>query len=124
MIRNHFRVALRNLRRHKMYSLINIGGLAVGMAVAIMIGLWVYDEVSYNRGYSNHDRMALFYRHNIDPADQKKAVSWFGTPQPVAKILTEKIRSPFQTRRDYVVGSGLPLACWRSQLFQEGRIHR
>jgi len=90
MIRNHFRVALRNLLRHKMYSLINIGGLAVGMSVAIMIGLWVYDEVSYNRSYSNHDHVALFYRHNIDPADLKKAVSWIGTPQPVAKILTEK----------------------------------
>lgn len=90
MIRNHFKVALRNLRRHKMYSLINIGGLAVGMAVAIMIGLWVYDEVSYNRSYSNHDHIASFNRHVIDPSDPKTAVSWFGTPQPVAKILTEK----------------------------------
>lgn len=89
MIRNHLKVALRNLLRHKMYSLINIGGLAAGMSVAIMIALWVYDEVSYNRSYSNYDHIAMFYRHNIDPADQK-AVSWFGTPQPVAKILTEK----------------------------------
>ncbi|MEJ0033429.1 MAG: hypothetical protein WDO15_25220 [Bacteroidota bacterium] len=72
-----------------MYSLINIGGLAVGMSVAIMIGLWVYDEVSYNQTYSNYDHIASFYRHNIDPADQK-AVSWFGTPQPVQKVLTEK----------------------------------
>lgn len=72
-----------------MYSLINVGGLAVGMSVAIMIALWVYDEVSYNRSYSNYDHIAMFYRHNIDPADQK-SVSWFGTPQPVAKILTEK----------------------------------
>src|SRR5882762_597260 len=89
MIRNHFKIALRNLLRHKMYSLINIGGLAVGMSVAIMIALWVYYEVSYNRSYSNYDHIAMFYRHNIDPSDQK-AVSWFGTPQPVAKILTEK----------------------------------
>ncbi len=89
MFRNHLKVALRNLLRHKMYSLINIGGLAVGMSVAIMIGLWVYDEVSYNRSHSNYNQIASFYRHNIDPSDQK-AVSWFGTPQPVAKILTEK----------------------------------
>ncbi len=40
MIRNHFKLAFRNLLRHKMYSLINIGGLAMGMSVAIMIGLW------------------------------------------------------------------------------------
>ena len=89
MIRNHFKVAFRNLLRHKMYGLINIGGLAVGMSVAIMIGLWVNDEVSYNHSYKNYDRIAMFYRHNIDPADQKP-VSWFGTAQPVAKILTEK----------------------------------
>jgi putative ABC transport system permease protein len=95
MIRNHLKVALRNLRRHKMYSLINIGGLAVGMSVAIMIALWVYDEVSYNRSYSNYDHIAMFYRHNIDPADQK-AVSWFGTPQPVAKVLTEKYSHLFK----------------------------
>ena len=89
MIRNHFKVAFRNLLRHKMYSLINIGGLAVGMSVAIMIGLWVYDEVSYNRSYANHDHIAMFYRTNVDPVDQK-TVSWFGTAQPVVNILTEK----------------------------------
>jgi hypothetical protein len=43
-----------------MYSLINIGGLAVGMSVAILIGLWVYDEVSYNRSYTNYDHIAMF----------------------------------------------------------------
>jgi putative ABC transport system permease protein len=89
MIRNYFKVALRNLIRHKMYSLINIGGLAVGMSVAIMIGLWVYDEVSYNHSYANYDHIAMFYRTNVDPVDQT-TVSWFGTAQPVAKILTEK----------------------------------
>src|ERR1051325_3294134 len=89
MIRNHFKVAFRNLFRHKMYSLINIGGLAVGMSVAIMIGLWVYDEVSYNRSYANYDHIAMFYRTNVDPVDHT-TVSWFGAPQPVAKILTEK----------------------------------
>jgi putative ABC transport system permease protein len=89
MIRNHFKVAFRNLFRHKMYSLINVGGLAMGMSVAIMIGLWVYDEVSYNHSYTNYDHIAMFYRTNVDPVDQT-TVSWSGTAQPVAKILTEK----------------------------------
>jgi hypothetical protein len=44
MIRNYFKVAWRNLIKSKGYSLINIGGLA-GMAVAILIGLWIYDEL-------------------------------------------------------------------------------
>lgn len=106
MIRNHFKVALRNLLRHKMYSLINIGGLPVGMSVAIMIALWVYDEVSYNRSYSNYDHIAMFYRHNIDPADQK-AVSWFGYTTTCSKDINRKVRSPFQERRDHMVGNRL-----------------
>ena len=54
MIQNYFKIAWRNLLRNKMYGLINIGGLAVGMAVAMLIGLWVYDEVSYNRSHKNY----------------------------------------------------------------------
>ena len=46
MIRNYFKIAWRNLVKSKGYSAINIGGLAVGMAVAMLIGLWVYDELS------------------------------------------------------------------------------
>ena len=46
MIRNYFKIAFRNLVNNKVYSAINIGGLAVGMAVAILIGLWVYDELT------------------------------------------------------------------------------
>src|SRR5258708_39222178 len=51
MLQNYLKIAWRNLYRNKMYSLINIGGLAVGMAVAMIIGLWVNDEVSYNRSH-------------------------------------------------------------------------
>jgi len=120
MIRNHFKVALRNLFRHKMYSLINIGGLAVGMAVAIMIGLWVYDEVSYNRSYCNHEHIALFYRHNIDPADPKKAVSWFGTPQPVAKVLTEKYGHLFKHVAIMWWENDYPLSVGDRNFFKKG----
>jgi putative ABC transport system permease protein len=43
MIKNYFKIAWRNLVKNKVYTFINIGGLAVGMAVALLIGLWVYD---------------------------------------------------------------------------------
>ncbi len=58
MISNYFKIALRNILRYKGYSFINIFGLASGMAVAMLIGLWIYDEVSYNRYYENYDRVA------------------------------------------------------------------
>ncbi|CAA9313917.1 MAG: Acidobacterial duplicated orphan permease (function unknown) [uncultured Cytophagales bacterium] len=48
MLSNYLLVAWRNLRRYKGYSLINIGGLSVGLAVALLIGLWVHHEYSYD----------------------------------------------------------------------------
>ncbi|GAB4046630.1 ABC transporter permease [Spirosoma litoris] len=58
MIRNYLKIARRNLVKNKTYSFINIGGLAVGMTVAMLIGLWVYDELSFNRSFENYDRIA------------------------------------------------------------------
>src|SRR5882672_6439148 len=48
MFRNYFKTAIRHLRKNKGYSFINIFGLAVGMAVALLIGLWVRHEASYD----------------------------------------------------------------------------
>ena len=58
MLRNYLKIALRNLVKNKAYSFINIGGLAMGMAVAILIGLWIYDELSYDTYFQNYDRIA------------------------------------------------------------------
>src|ERR1700761_3000615 len=59
MIKNYLKVALRNLTRNKASSFINIGGLAVGMAVAMMIGLWIWDELSFDKYHQNYDRIAM-----------------------------------------------------------------
>ena len=63
MIRNYFKIAWRNLVKSKGYSAINIGGLAVGMAVAMLIGLWVYDELSFNKNHQHYDRIAQVMQH-------------------------------------------------------------
>jgi putative ABC transport system permease protein len=55
MLRNYFKVALRNLSRNKVYSIINIAGLAIGMACCILILLWVQDELSYDGFYQRAD---------------------------------------------------------------------
>jgi putative ABC transport system permease protein len=49
MLQNYLKIALRNLVKNKVYSFINIAGLAVGMAVAMLIGLWMIDELSANK---------------------------------------------------------------------------
>lgn len=57
MLKNYLTIAWRNLIRNKVSSFINVGGLAVGMAVAIMIGLWIWDELSFNKYHQNYDRI-------------------------------------------------------------------
>jgi len=53
MLKHYFRIAFRNLRKHKGYSFINIAGLAVGMACSLFILLWVQDELSFDRFHAN-----------------------------------------------------------------------
>ena len=57
MLLNYLKVALRGIRRNKGYSFINIGGLAIGLACFFLIGLWVRDELSFDRFHQNKDRI-------------------------------------------------------------------
>src|ERR1700712_2981697 len=57
MLRNHIKIAFRSLSRNKGYSAINITGLAVGLAVCIMIMLYVTHEMTYDRFHKNGDRI-------------------------------------------------------------------
>ena len=59
MIRNYFKIAWRNIVKQKLFSLINIGGLAVGLAVCMMIMLYVAHEMSYDRFHKNGDCIFL-----------------------------------------------------------------
>jgi putative ABC transport system permease protein len=59
MFRHHLKIAIRSLWKHRGYSLINIAGLALGMAFAIMILLWVRFEVQFDRFHENVDRLYL-----------------------------------------------------------------
>src|SRR5688572_21787952 len=86
MIKSYFKIAWRNLLKTKVYSLINIGGLAVGMSVAILIALWVYDELTFDQHHQNYDRIAQVMQHQ----------SWNGsisTQEANPGVLGEEIRS-------------------------------
>ncbi len=96
MIKNYFKVALRNLLKSKGYSAINIGGLAVGMAVAIMIGLWVYDELSFNKYHKNYDRISQVMQHaNFNG----KTISQVSNPG----VMGQEIRNKYGSDFKYVV---------------------
>jgi len=57
MLKNYFKIAFRNLLRNKLYSSINLTGLAIGLAACLMIWLWVQDEMSYDRFHTNAERI-------------------------------------------------------------------
>lgn len=57
MLRSYLLIAWRNLGRHKGFSFLNITGLAIGMAAAILILLWIQSELRYSRNYANSDRI-------------------------------------------------------------------
>ena len=63
MFKTNLKIAWRNLLHNKTSSFINIGGLAVGMAVAILIGLWIYDELSFDTYHKNYNHIARVMQH-------------------------------------------------------------
>ena len=64
MIRNYLRIAWRNLSKHKGHSTINIVGLAIGMTVAMLIGLWIWDELCFNQYDPHYKRVAQVMQNN------------------------------------------------------------
>ncbi|UCH95666.1 MAG: ABC transporter permease [Candidatus Aminicenantes bacterium] len=87
MFKNYLKIALRNIKRYKGYSFINIAGLAVGMACCILILLWVRDELSFDRFHHNLDDIYRVVRVEQDTADTGKDAL---TPPPLAAALKEK----------------------------------
>lgn len=57
MIKHYLKVAWRNLWRNKLFSAINLIGLAVGLAACMMIVLYVFEELSFDKHFQNHDRL-------------------------------------------------------------------
>src|SRR5690606_21519635 len=80
MLSNYFKIAFRNLRKQPGYSLINIGGLGLGLACAFMIVLYVQHERSFDRFHENGDRIYRVIRKAVrgEDAGQKSALSAAG----------------------------------------------
>jgi len=63
MFKSYFKIGWRNLLREKGHAVINIGGLAIGMTVAMLIGLWIKDEYSFNKSHDNYDSVVQVWFH-------------------------------------------------------------
>src|SRR5882724_1669704 len=84
MIRNFLKVAYRNLLRNKGFSAINITGLAVGMASAILIFLWIQNEISYDQF---HEKKGRIYEAWNRARFDGKLMCWSTTPKILARTL-------------------------------------
>ncbi|WP_234736853.1 ABC transporter permease [Tellurirhabdus bombi] len=85
MLQNYFKIAWRNLWRNRLLTTINVTGLALGLACALLIGLWVNDELSFNRSYKNLDSL---YAVKLVYADGQAGDNTSG---PLAEALKEKV---------------------------------
>ncbi len=88
MFRNYLKIAIRSLLKHKLYSGINVFGLALGMACSLLIGLWVRDELSYDRFLPDVDRIH-YVRVNF-PVNGD-IVTNFVTPGPLQEVIARDI---------------------------------
>jgi len=93
MLKSYFKIAWRNLRNNKLYSFLNIIGLATGMSVAIIIGFWVWDEVSFNRYHKQYDRIA---RVMVNATNNNITYSGGTVSIPMGYELRDKYKDDFK----------------------------
>ncbi len=98
MFKNYFKVAFRNLKRNKGFSFINISGLAIGMASATLIFLWIQNEISHDKFHAKSDR--IYTANNRDKFDGE-IWAWATTP----KILAPTIKMAYPQDVEDVVRS-------------------
>lgn len=95
MWRNYLTVAVRNLARHRLYSALTIGGLALGLAACLLIFLFVTDELSYDRWLRHSERLALFEVEFRVPG--RDPMHFAGSPGPLRAALEKEFPSQVET---------------------------
>ena len=106
MFRNYLTSALRNLRRNKAHSFINIAGLSIGMAVALLIGLWIWDELSFDSYHTNYSHIAQVMENQslqtgVNTMDVK--------PYPLAKELRDNFGADFKQVAAFTLAPSTPI---------------
>lgn len=95
MYKSYFKIAWRHLFNYKGYSFINVSGLALGMMVAMLISLWVYDELSFNHYHKNYENIAQVWGGGIRPETQAVEGMVF-VQYPVGQVLEDNYPQYFK----------------------------
>lgn len=93
MYQNYLKIAWRNLRKNQSTSFIHIAGLAIGMTVTIMIGLWVHDELTFNKYHKNYDHLVQAMIHQTFSG---KTGTYTAIPLPLAQALRTDYSDDFE----------------------------
>lgn len=101
MIKNYLKIAWRNLLKNKVHTFINVTGLSVGMAVAILIGLWIWDELSYDKYFQNYSSIVQVWQHQTFNGERGSQTS---IPLPLGPKLRSDYTGPDKDFK-YVVNS-------------------
>src|SRR5580765_2984852 len=76
MIKNYFKIAWRKIKKNKLYAFVNITGLTIGIASCLLIGLYIWHELSYDRFHKNADRIVrTTWEYNFEDKPNKVALT-------------------------------------------------
>ncbi len=87
MLKNYLLVAIRNIKKHKLYSFINIFGLTMGLSAGLLIGMYVMDELSYDRF---HEHAADIYRISLHGKISGQEIVTANSSPPIALALLDE----------------------------------
>ena len=82
MLQNYFKIAIRNLLKNRVYSFINIAGLATGITCSLLILLWIFDELTYDKFHPKVDRL---YQVWVNAVYDGRINSWTSVPCPTGE---------------------------------------
>jgi putative ABC transport system permease protein len=92
MLKNYWKIAWRNLTRNRVYSIINILGLALGMAIVLLIGAWIHGELGFNTDFPDHGRIMAVMQNSHHGG---RIDTWRACPYPLTGELKTRYGSDF-----------------------------
>lgn len=109
MFKNYFVMALRNVKRNKLYSVINMSGLILGMSVCLLIFLWIRYETGFDRFHAERENIAQVYSETVYSSEKSQIFT--GSYYPLAKLI--KVECPeireavrFETAQGLLIRNG------------------
>jgi ABC-type antimicrobial peptide transport system permease subunit len=117
MFRNYLKIAFRNVKRHKVYSFINIAGLTIGMTCVVLLLLWIQDELSFDKLHEKIDDIYIVSAHIKEERDELQVPSVPG----VGPLLEELFPEVEESAR-FLAGYRTFILSYKDRTFSEQRV--